>query len=63
MKLSIENGVTLELPFTKDILKDNFTSYIARLVMSGSLIIMDVEYFEDWMFPENGCRRQAALHG
>jgi hypothetical protein len=56
MKLSIENGVTLELPFTKDILKDNFTSYIARLVMSGSLIIMDVEYFEDWMFPENGCR-------
>jgi hypothetical protein len=24
--------------------------------MSGSLIIMDVEDFEDWMFPEDGCR-------
>jgi hypothetical protein len=56
MKLSVENGVTLELPFTRDILKDNFTSYLARLVMSGSLITMDVTDFEDWMFPETGCR-------
>ena len=57
MKLSIENGVSLELPFTKDILKDKFTSYIARLVMSGSLITLDVEDFDDWMFPEDdGCR-------
>ena len=56
MKLSVENGVTLELPFTKDILKDEFMSYIARLVMSGSLIILDVEDFDDWMFPEDdGC--------
>ena len=55
MKLSIENGATLELPFTRDILKDEFMSYIARLVMSGSLITMDVEDFEDWMFPEDGC--------
>ena len=56
MKLSMENGVTLELPFTKDILKDEFMSYIARLVMSGSLIILDVEDFDDWMFPEDdGC--------
>jgi hypothetical protein len=56
MKLSVENGVTLELPFTRDIIKDEFMSYIARLVMSGSLITMDVEDFEDWMFPEDGCR-------
>lgn len=55
MKLSVENGVTLELPFTRDIIKDEFMSYIARLVMSGSLITMDVEDFEDWMFPEDGC--------
>jgi hypothetical protein len=55
MKLSVEKGVTLELPFTKDILKDEFTSYVARLVMSGSLINMDVEDFDDWMFPETGC--------
>ena len=56
MKLSIDGGVTLELPFTKDILTDEFMSYIARLVMSGSIITMDVEDFEDWMFPEDGCR-------
>lgn len=56
MKLSIDGGVTLELPFTKDIIKDEFMSYIARLVMSGSLITMDVEDFEDWMFPEDRCR-------
>lgn len=55
MKLTVGDNVTLELPFTKDILKDEFMSYIARLVMSGSLITMDVEDFEDWMFPEDGC--------
>ena len=56
MKLSIGDSVTLELPFTKDIIKDDFISYIGRLVMSGSLINMDVKEFEDWMFPEDdGC--------
>lgn len=49
MKLCID-GATLEMPFTKDILKDPFTSYIARLIMGCSLITMDVNDFQDDMF-------------
>ena len=44
------DGNKLEMPFTKDVLKDNFVSYIARLVIAGSLITMDCRDFEDSMF-------------
>lgn len=55
MKLSIEGG-TLELPFTRDILHDDFVSYIARLIMAGSLITMDCTDFNEDMFPrEDEC--------
>lgn len=53
MKLSLEGGATLEMPFTKGILEDDFASYIARLVIGNNNIIFDVEDFDDDMFPEN----------
>lgn len=52
MRLSVEGG-TLELPFTRDILHDDFVSYIARLIMSGSKITMDCTDFREDMFPED----------
>jgi hypothetical protein len=53
MKLIFEGGV-LEMPFTKDILHDNFISYIARLVIGNTRITMDCESFSEEMFP-NPC--------
>lgn len=52
MKLSLNDGATLEMPFTRDVLSDRFTSYIARLIMSKSLITMDTDSFHEDMFPE-----------
>ena len=54
MKLSVE-GATLEMPFTSDILGDSFMSFMANIVMSGSLIIMDTEYFDDDLFSNCHC--------
>lgn len=51
MKIKIE-GADIEMPFTPDVLRDNFTSYIARLILSRSIITMDVREFDDDMFPE-----------
>jgi hypothetical protein len=51
MKLS--NGdSTIEMPFTRDSLKDEFTSYIARILISKSIIVMDCGEFDDDMFRE-----------
>ncbi len=55
MKISLEEGATLELPFTKSILEDPFTSFIARLVIGNNNIIFDVDYFDEDMFPRNDC--------
>jgi hypothetical protein len=52
MKLSLDGGATLEMPFTPDILKDDFLSYLARIIIAGSMITMDCEDFDDDMFPE-----------
>ncbi len=54
MKLTI-GGSELEMPFTKDVLQDEFTAYIARLVISNSIITMDYKDFQDDMF-EDDCR-------
>lgn len=54
MKIKIE-GAELEMPFTPDVLRDNFTSYIARLILSRSIITMDVTEFNDDLFPEREC--------
>lgn len=51
MKISLD-GVTLEMPFTKNVLNDPFTSYIARLLMAETKITLDVTEFEEDMFPE-----------
>lgn len=53
MKISLDGGATLELPFTKGVLDDNFTSFIARLVIGNSKIIFDTEDFNEEMFPED----------
>lgn len=49
MKLSVD-GITLEMPFTTDVLKDSFVSYIARLVIAKSRITMDIEDFDKSLF-------------
>jgi len=54
MKLIVDNA-ELELPFVKDVLSDNFTSYIARIIFSNSHITMDTTNFEDDMFPQDEC--------
>lgn len=53
MKISLDGGATLELPFTKGILENPFTSYIARLVIGENNIIFDVEDFDEEMFPND----------
>jgi hypothetical protein len=52
MKISLLEGASLELPFTQNVLQDDFMSYIARLLMAETKITIDVKGFEDWMFPE-----------
>lgn len=52
MTLSID-GATLEMPFTREILHDDFTAFIARLVIAGTRITMDCEEFSHDMFPEH----------
>jgi len=54
MVLSFD-GAKLELPFTRDILKDDFLSYVARLIMCKSNITMDVTEFDDDMFSRDEC--------
>lgn len=52
MKMYIGDA-TLEIPFTRDILRDNFTAFIARLVLSDTKITMDRDDFSEDMFPEH----------
>lgn len=49
MKLSVDN-VALELPFTRDILHNEFLSSIARLVIAGTKINIDQREFDEDMF-------------
>lgn len=52
MKLS--NGEsTIEMPFTRDALKDEFTSYIARVLINKSPITMDCDDFDEDMFRQD----------
>lgn len=55
MKVSLDGGATLELPFTKGILYDEFTKYCARLVIGNTNIIMDTTEFDEDMFPDRKC--------
>lgn len=55
MKLSLDAGATLEIPFNKDILHEPFISFTARLLMAETKITMDVDGFHEDMFPEREC--------
>ena len=56
MKISMDGGTTLELPFTPGILEDDFMSYIAKLIIANSKITFDVTEFDEDMFPRReGC--------
>jgi hypothetical protein len=55
MKLHVEGGVILEMPFTKDVLHDDFTSFIARLIIAQTKITIDYQDFSEEMFPEEEC--------
>lgn len=56
MKLSHKDGYdetyTIELPFKRDILKDDFICYIANVVMNKSEITIDTDSFDEDMFPK-----------
>lgn len=55
MKVSLDGGATLELPFTKGVLEDRFISFIARLVIGNNKIVFDVQDFDEDMFPQDEC--------
>lgn len=55
MKLSLDGGATLELPFVRSILENNFVRFCARLVIGNSNIVFDVTEFDEDMFPEREC--------
>lgn len=55
MELFMKGGITLKMPFIKDILRDEFTSYIARLVIGKCIITMDCRDFHEDMFPGDEC--------
>jgi len=54
MTLKVD-GVSLEMPFTKDVLKDGFMSFIAKLIIADSDITMDCTDFQEDMFPTDEC--------
>ncbi len=54
MKISID-GASLELPFSGDILQDNFISFVARLIIANTKITMDCREFSEDMFPHDEC--------
>ena len=51
MKVTMDQA-TVELPFNRDLLKDKFCSYIARIIICESVITMDTHDFDESMFPE-----------
>jgi len=55
MKLSVEGGATLEMPFTRAVLHNNFLRYCARLVIGNCNITFDCQDFDEDMFPQSEC--------
>lgn len=52
-KMTFEmNGGKLDMPFERDVLSDKFLSYLASLIICGSIITMDTKDFDEGMFPE-----------
>lgn len=52
MELSLE-GATLKIPFRRDALENNFTAFMARLIIGDCQITMNVDDFEDDMFDDD----------
>lgn len=50
MNINVD-GVSLELPFTPNILEDDFRSYIASLIIANTKISFNADGFDDDMFP------------
>ncbi len=44
-----------KLPFSGDILQDNFISFVARLIIANTKITMDCREFSEDMFPHDEC--------
>lgn len=51
MKITVDNA-SLEIPFTRDVLKDSFVSKLAGYIISDTIITMDITYFDDDMFTQ-----------
>lgn len=47
MKVSLDEGASMEIPFTCGILHSDFLTYIANLVMFKTKIVIDKTYFDD----------------
>lgn len=47
MKVSLDEGASMEIPFTCGILHNGFLTYIANLVMFKTKIVIDKTYFDD----------------
>jgi hypothetical protein len=43
---------SVEMPFVPNVLSDRFVSFMARLVMSSTIITLDTQEFDENMFPE-----------
>lgn len=55
MKISLDGGATLEMPFRRGILENDFVRYCARLIVGNCNVEFDMLDFEDSMFPESEC--------
>ena len=47
MKITLDEGTFMEIPFTCGILHNNFLTYVANLVMFKTKIVIDKTYFDD----------------
>ena len=47
MKITLDEGASMEIPFTCGILHNNFLTYVANLVMFNTKIVIDKTYFDD----------------
>lgn len=50
ISIKTKDGDTIKMPFNRDVLSDNFNAYLARVVISGSIIEMDEWDFTSEMF-------------
>lgn len=51
----IKDDVTIEVPQTANIMNDHVMNILFKLALGKTIIELDVEDFEEWMFPEKEC--------